>query len=84
MYPTIIPPSAGLETPDNLLDAVTPDALDALGITDHDELFADELAAETEDERSARLAAAADILDDRLSEIAATTLTREVVRGWAL
>lgn len=84
---TMMPPTADLETPQTCpawLADVTPDALDALGITDHDELFADDLADETDTERAARLEAAADILDDRLAEIAAETLTREVVRGWAL
>ncbi|CAL9625524.1 hypothetical protein SUDANB121_05969 (plasmid) [Nocardiopsis dassonvillei] len=92
MYPTMMPPVAAPETsaPSLTLSApawleeVTPDALDALGITDADDLFAVALEEETEEERAARLAAAADILDDRLAEIAAETLTADVVRGWAL
>lgn len=87
MYPTIMPPPAAPETPALTAPAwlakVTPDALLALEITDGDDLFADALEEETEEERMARLAAAADILDDRLAEIATETLTAEVMRGWA-
>lgn len=81
MYPTIIAPS----TPDAIADdltALSPTALETLGVTDHDELFAIELEGETTEERQARLAAAEDILDDRLTEIAHQTLTAEVIEGW--
>lgn len=87
MYPTMMPPIAAPETPTlpppAFLAGVTPAVLALLGITDHD-LFAAALPGETSGERAARLAAAADILDDRLAEIAAETLTPDVVRGWAL
>ncbi|MCY9787172.1 hypothetical protein KIK06_25135 [Nocardiopsis sp. EMB25] len=63
---------------------VAPAALDVLGITDTDDLFAVELADESDQERAARLAAAADILDDRLTEIAHAALASEDIRGWAL
>lgn len=82
---TMMPPLAVTETPTispAWLEEITPDALDALDITDHD-LFAHELPGETAEEAAGRLAAAGDILDDRLAEIAHHTLTPEVLRGWA-
>ena len=82
MYPTIMAPPTQDATAADDLTALTPAALAALGITDYDELFAVELGGETDEERQARLAAAEDILDDRLTEIADETLTSEVIEGW--
>ncbi|WP_017577208.1 hypothetical protein [Nocardiopsis kunsanensis] len=81
MHPTIVAPAEQDATADDLT-ALSPAALDALGITDHDDLFAVELEEETAQEQQARLAAAEDILDDRLTEIAHQTLTPEVIEGW--
>ena len=83
MRHTMMPLPERPETPvDELLD-VPPATFDALGITDHDDLFADSVDGESLEELAARRAAAADILDDRLTEIAHETLTPEVIRGWA-
>lgn len=81
MYPTIIAPAEQGATVDDLT-ALSSTALETLGITDHDELFAAELEGETDEEQQARLAAAEDILDDRLTEIAHQTLSPEVIEGW--
>lgn len=86
MRTTMMPPPAAPETLASSpawLSEVTPEALDALGVTDHIDLFATDLDGETPEEAAGRLAAAADILDDRLTEIAHTTLTPEVLRRWS-
>lgn len=62
---------------------VSPTALSALGITDIHDLFAVDLDGETDEERAARETAASDILDDRLSEIAAEALALEGVARWS-
>ncbi len=85
MRTTMMPSQTALETPTTAskgLFEVTPAAADALGITDVHDLFAADLDGETPEERAAREAAAADILDDRLSEIAAQALAPEVIQGW--
>ena len=79
----IMPSAPPAETTSDLLTTVTPAALAVFEITDTDDLFASELEDESTEEREARLVAAADILDDRLSEIAAQTVTSEVIRGWS-
>nr|WP_012954655.1 hypothetical protein [Nocardiopsis sp. 90127]ABD48731.1 pSQ10.8c [Nocardiopsis sp. 90127] len=79
---TMMPPPAATETAAWLAE-ITPDTLTALDITDAGDLFAQELEGESPEEAGARLAAAADILDDRLTEIAHTTLTPEVLRRWS-
>lgn len=87
MRTTMMPSPTAAETPTaatNALFEVTPDAVQALGITDVHDLFAADLDGETAEDRAAREAAAADILDDRLSEIAAQALTPEVVTGWSV
>lgn len=85
MRSTMMPPPAVPETPSLAwLEEITPDTLDALDITDHHDLFAHELPGESASESAARHQAAADILDDRLAQIAHHTLTPEVIRGWAL
>ena len=68
MYPTpMMPPLAVLETPDALDVTALAHVID----NTHDHaLFAPVLTGETETERAARQAAAADILDDLLGEIA--------------
>lgn len=82
MRHTMMPLPERPETPlDEVLD-VPSATLDALGITDHD-LFADELDGESLEELAARRAAAQDILDDRLTEIAHTAVTPETIRGWS-
>lgn len=83
MRTSMMPPPAAPETL-NLLTQVTPAVLAAFEITDTDDLFSPaSLAGESTEETAARWTAAADVLDDRLVEIAHTTLTAEVVRGWA-
>lgn len=85
MRNTMMPPTAAHETPQPAWMAqITPTTLAAFEITDTDDLFSPApLAGENTEETAARWAAAADVLDDRLVEIAHTTLTAEVVRGWA-
>lgn len=77
------PTFAETRTAPPALFEIAPAALEVLGITDTDDLFAATLADETEEERAAREAAAADILDDRLTEIADNALTPEVIGRWA-
>lgn len=87
MRSTMMPPPAATETPTPSpawLEEITLHALGVLDITDTDDLFAHTLPGETAEEAAGRLAAAGDILDDRLAEIAHHTLTPEVLRGWAL
>lgn len=64
------------------LAKLTPEVLAVLGITDTHDLFAPRLSGESAAEAAGRLAAASDILDDRLEEIA-HALTPEVIEGWA-
>ncbi|WP_152521143.1 hypothetical protein [Nocardiopsis ganjiahuensis] len=87
MRTTMMPSPTALETPITApkgLFEVTPATLAALDITDGADLFAADLDDETCEERAARVSAAADILDDRLSEIAAQAVTPEVIRGWSV
>lgn len=83
---TMMPLPAATETPTSpawLEEIDSLHALAALDITDAADLFAHTLPGETAEEAAGRLAAAGDILDDRLAEIAHHTLTPEVLRGWA-
>lgn len=83
MRTAIMPPPAAPETLD-LPDSITPASLAALDITDSEDLWVDHLPDETEEERAARLTAGADILHDRLSEIASRVVTPEVLQEWSL
>lgn len=82
MRTTIMPPPAAPETLD-LPDSITPASLAALDITDTEDLWVDHLPGETKEERAARLTAGADILHDRLSEIASRVVSPEVLQEWA-
>lgn len=85
MRTTMMPSPTANEfpAPPPALFEVTPAALDVLGITDTEDLFAVALSDETPEEAAARRTAAADILDDHLTEIAAQAVTPEVIRGWS-
>jgi arylsulfatase A-like enzyme len=76
------PTAPEIRTAPSALFEIAPAALEVLGITDTGDLFAVALADETEEERAAREAAAADILDDRLTEIAHNALSTESIGGW--
>lgn len=83
---TMMPPPAATEIPTSSpawLAELTPEVLAALDITDTCDLFAPRLSGESAEEAAGRLAAAADILDDHLGEIAHHALTPEVIEGWA-
>ncbi|MGW9555459.1 hypothetical protein ACWGSK_13225 [Nocardiopsis sp. NPDC055551] len=82
MRTAIMPPPAAPETLD-LPDSITPASLTALDITEAEYLWVDHLSDETEEERAARLTAGADILHDRLSEIASRLVAPEVIENWS-
>ena len=67
MYPTMMPPRERADTPDVLDVAVLAHVIDH---TSDPDLFAPALEGETAEELAARRAAAADILDDLLTEAA--------------
>ncbi|OOC56478.1 MULTISPECIES: hypothetical protein [Nocardiopsis] len=86
MRTTMMPSPTAHEfpTPPPALFEVAPAALDVLGITDTEDLFAVALPDETPEEAAARRTAAADILDDRLTDIATEALTHDVVQKWSV
>ena len=85
MRSTMMPLPAATETLTSLawLEEITPASLAALDITDAEDLWVDHLPGETDEERAARLTAGADILHDRLSEIASHVVSPEVLRRGA-
>lgn len=86
MRSTMMLPPTSTEIPTSSpawLAELTPEVLAVLGITDTHDLFAPRLSGESAAEAAGRLAAASDILDDRLEEIAHHALTPEVIEGWA-